>query len=337
MQTFSSLAHLVKPTCVALGNFDGIHLGHLAVIQSLFPDEPDDSRNSGISPGAGNVQVKPNHPAPPVAANGLSGAKTVVSFSPHPQVFFSGQPKPLLTLKEEKVSLLAQAGVDQLVLLPFTQTLAALSPADFVEQVLIQQLQAHRISVGFNFCFGYQRSGTAQDLQAIAAQFDVPVVIVPPKTVGDEQVSSSAIREALSTGDVDRSCRLLGRPYALTGQVVVGQKLGRTLGFPTANLAVSGDKFLPRRGVYAVTVKSSSLDSPRLGVVNIGCRPTVNGQQETIEVHVLDWSGDLYGHTVTIELVQFLRPEQKFASMDALKAQIMQDCDRVRSRFVSVG
>ncbi|MGB8699970.1 MAG: bifunctional riboflavin kinase/FAD synthetase [Thermosynechococcaceae cyanobacterium] len=301
MWVTSSVDTILQPTRVALGNFDGVHLGHQAVLQNIFAQKG-------------------------------SGYPTVVSFHPHPQVFFSGQPKPLLTVLEEKVRVLETLGVQQLVLLPFDQALADLTPEAFVEKVLVQHLNAQSISVGFNFCFGRQRSGTAADLQAIAATFGIPVQVVAPKTWNGEQVSSSEIRQALETGAVERANRLLGRPYPLSGIVEKGQQLGRTLGFPTANLKVSPDKFIPRRGVYRVQIEGAAIAQPQQAVMNIGCRPTVNGQQETIEVHLLDWSGDLYGHTVTVQLEQFLRPEQKFESLDALKAQIERDCQAARSQ-----
>jgi riboflavin kinase / FMN adenylyltransferase len=322
-----SLKTCLQPTQVALGNFDGVHLGHQAVIESLFsavtrstlPKTSTGERDSG-------VQLSGVQTATPQAY------KTVVSFHPHPQAFFSGQPRSLLTVLSEKVQVLGALGVEQLVLLPFDAALSALTPEAFVEQILVHQLKAQSISVGFNFCFGYQRSGTAEDLKAIAAQYGIPVEIVAPQTLEDEQVSSSEIRQALGSGDIDRATRLLGRPYTLTGTVVQGQQVGRTIGFPTANLSVSVEKFIPRRGVYRVSVEGESVEQPQLGVMNIGCRPTVEGESETIEVHLLDWSQDLYGHTLTVHLEQFLRPEQKFESLDALKAQIQQDCETARAQ-----
>jgi riboflavin kinase / FMN adenylyltransferase len=305
----SSVETSLQPTQVALGNFDGIHLGHAAVIRSLS-----------------------ERPAQDVLDSNGHCYTTVVSFTPHPHVFFSGQPKPLLTPLPEKVQLLEALGVEQLVLLPFDQDLANLTPEAFVEQVLVGQLKAQKISVGFNFCFGRERAGTAEDLRAIAARFNIPVTIVKPALMAQDRISSSAVREALEAGDVVRAKQLLGRAYSLTGTVIQGQQLGRTLGFPTANLNVSAEKFIPLRGVYQVQVDSPGFTQPQLGVMNIGIRPTVNGTLQTIEVHLLDWSGDLYGHTVTVHLEQFLRPEQKFESLESLKAQIQLDCANARNR-----
>ena len=310
MWVTSSVETSLQPTQVALGNFDGIHLGHAAVIQALS-----------------------RRPAQDVLGSMGHCYTTVVSFTPHPHVFFSGQPKPLLTPLPEKVQLLEALGVEQLVLLPFDQDLANLTPEAFVEQVLVEQLKAQKISVGFNFCFGRERAGTAEDLKAIAARFNIPVTIVKPALMAQDRISSSAVREALKTGDVVRAKQLLGRAYSLIGTVIQGKQLGRTLGFPTANLNVSAEKFIPLRGVYQVQVESPAFIQSKLGVMNIGVRPTVNGTLQTIEVHLLDWSGDLYGHTVTVHLDQFLRPEQKFESLETLKVQIQLDCDQARQLY----
>jgi len=286
---------------------------------------------------------------------------TVVTFDPHPQEFFTGQPKKLLTPGSEKVELLEAMGVEQLVLLPFDRELADLTASEFVEQILVRQLQASRISVGMDFRFGRGRAGTALDLQSIASSYGIDVTLIGLHTCGEgERISSSVIRESLASGDLKRANLLLGRPYSLVGTVVGGQRLGRTIGFPTANIELPPEKFLPRFGVYAVQVlvsrsskseagkikdQSSSYEweSPKSlisgvgsdlsilnGVMNVGCRPTVDGQQPTIEIHLLDWSGDLYGQTLSASLVEFLRPEQKFADLEALKTQIQADCDVAR-------
>jgi riboflavin kinase/FMN adenylyltransferase len=249
---------------------------------------------------------------------------TVVTFNPHPQEFFTGQRRALLTPLNEKAQQMALQGVEQLVLLPFDRELAALSPQEFVEKILLQQLCCQRISVGEDFRFGRARTGTATELQAIAAAYGIPVTIVSLQTCEGERISSSSIRQALQQGDLQCVNQLLGRPYTLTGSVIKGQQLGRTISFPTANLHRPPEKFLPRQGVYAVRVFIE--EGTELGVMNIGYRPTVNGTSPTIEVHLLDWSGDLYGKTITVQLEKFLRPEQKFASLEALKAQIEADC-----------
>lgn len=265
---------------------------------------------------------------------------TVVTFDPHPQAFFSQVDRPLITPLAEKRLLLQAMGVAQLVLLPFDRHLASLSPAAFVETILIQRLQARYISVGEDFRFGCQRAGTALDLRQLAAPYGVTVTIVPNQTCQDQRISSSMIRTALAAGDIPQANHLLGRPYHLWGTVVAGQQLGRTIGFPTANLQVDAAKFLPRQGVYSVWVcPTNAIGEPLsqhryAGVMNIGCRPTVEGQQQTIEVHLLDWSGDLYGQTLRVDLEAFLRPEQRFASLADLTAQIHADCQSARAMLL---
>lgn len=354
MRVTYSLATISTPTAVALGNFDGLHLGHRQVIQPVLKRDISSSWTgrstvSHVFEVAKEEQAKAEIALLPTSARSQPYS-TVVTFHPHPREFFTGQSRPALTPIDEKVALMQTIGVEQLVLLPFNCELASLSPQEFVENILIQQLQARRISVGQNFCFGHQRSGTVSDLQAIAANFGVEVVIVPTQNHHGERISSSAIRQALQAGEITFANHLLGRPYRLIGQVVEGQQLGRKLGFPTANLHLPPEKFLPRLGVYGVRVGMSDPmgefpESPEnsissgdggsvssnpakglLGVMNVGCRPTVAGTQLTVEVHLLDWSGDLYGKTLTVDLETFLRPEQKFSSLDELTAQIQVDC-----------
>ncbi|MCC5646370.1 bifunctional riboflavin kinase/FAD synthetase [Nostoc sp. CHAB 5824] len=332
----SSSVGLLTPTAVALGKFDGVHLGHQRVIQPVL------HAGANLSV-ASSPQLKENQQL----ANQEYIYSTVVTFDPHPQEFFTGQPRTLLTPLDEKVQQLRSLGVEQLVLLPFDKELSALTPEEFVEKILVQQLRCQRISIGQDFCFGEKRSGTAKDLQLIAAKYNIPVTIVPLQTytgnsptqssclsttpTQDARISTSLIRQTLEQGDIENANLLLGRPYTLLGVVVQGQQLGRTIGFSTANLQLPKEKFLPRQGVYAVRVftiseTSDVIPSKRLGVMNIGNRPTVNGTYSSAEVHVFDWSGDLYGKKLAVELVKFLRPEQKFASLEALKTQIQLDC-----------
>jgi len=313
----SSLTNVLTPTVVALGNFDGIHLGHRQVIQPTLPQVRVRSQQKTYS--------------------------TVVTFDPHPREFFSGQTRCLLTPLPEKVMQLRQLGVDQLVLLPFDRELAALSPHQFVEQILIQGLAVQRISVGQDFCFGHQRSGTALDLQAIAAGYGIEVVIAPLQQCQGDRISSSAIRQALEVGNLSLANTLLGRSYLLIGEVIQGRQLGRTLGFPTANLKLPAEKFLPQSGVYAVRVQiiptADSVDlgfrPQQLGVMNLGYRPTVDGHRQVAEVHLLEWQGDLYHQTLIVSLEKFIRPELKFESLEALKAQIEADCNFARAVFAA--
>jgi riboflavin kinase/FMN adenylyltransferase len=302
----SSTTEILSPNAIALGNFDGVHLGHETVLNQII--------------GSHNTKGAENSLYP-----------TVVSFNPHPREFFSGQRQLLLTPLPEKVEQLERLGIQQLVLLPFDQHLAELSPQAFVEKILIQDLKARKITVGQDFRFGYQRQGTVQELHAIASQFNVEVIIAPLKTDSEHRISSSLIRAALAEGNMSQANRMLGRPYCLQGTVINGQKLGRTIGFPTANLQLPEDKLLPRFGVYCVQVYlKNSPQNPLGGVMNIGYRPTVGNDQIITEVHLFNCSEDLYDQTLTVQLLEFLRPEQKFSSLDALKAQIVKDCQQAQ-------
>ena len=299
----SSREQIRTPTAIALGNFDGIHQGHCSVLRSLIDDV-----NSSSQP-----HIYPS----------------VVSFTPHPREYFTGEKRQLLTPIPQKAELLADLGIEQLILLPFDRNLSSLAPEEFVVKILVEQLQAKQISVGVDFRFGYQRKGTGIDLKTLAAKYNIEVKLNSLYTyqnASDEKirVSSSLIRQALKSGEIETANQMLGRAYSLQGEVVTGKQLGRTIGFPTANLEIAPKKFLPRFGVYAVDV---FLDDTTLkGIMNIGCRPTVAGEYPTIEVHILKWSGDLYGRDLKVTLIGFIRPEQKFASVEALKQQISQDC-----------
>jgi len=342
----SSLEAAKAPTNIALGNFDGVHLGHQQVMAEVLSehaqvrnDQSLEAFHSGVlASGYSQLPITAGEVTADLATSTLaaepslpaSGAyATVVTFSPHPHEYFSGNARPLLTPVAEKVWQLAQLGIHQLVMLPFNQALADLSPEEFVERMLIQGLKAQRISVGSDFHFGKGRSGNAQKLMDIAAMYGVPVVRVPLRHKEGDRISSSRIREALQAGKPNIATQLLGRPYTLTGKVVQGKQLGRTIGFPTANLQLSAKKFLPCTGVYSVRIYGvfDGRAEPLKGVMNIGNRPTVNGQTLSIEVHILNWSGDLYGQVLTVSLEGFVRAEQKFDSLDALKSQIAKDRD----------
>ncbi len=302
MQINSSLANILTPTAIALGNFDGIHRGHLEVIR------------------------------PVLAEDDLAAYKTVVTFDPHPQQYFTGQQRQLLTPHQERELILAQLGIQQLILLPFDRDLVKLSPQEFVDQILVQKLQAKFISVGEDFRFGNQRSGNATDLVTLTAAAGIPTQIAPLELDGGSRISSSRIRAALLAADLTLTQELLGRYYSIVGTVVNGQEIGRSIGFPTANLQYPAEKFLPRQGVYCVRV-----DTPKVAqlpaVMNIGKRPTVDGVNTTVEVHLLDWDGDLYGQQLTVYLHKFLRSEQKFPSLTALTEQIQADCDIAKVFF----
>ena len=307
----SSIAKVLTPNAVALGNFDGIHRGHQKVLYPILPPSLDKISRS------------------------FKMYSTVVSFEPHPHQFFTGQSKNLLTTIAEKEKILADLGIDQLVLLPFDRSLAALTPQQFIEGILISQLQVKKISVGEDFRFGRDRSGNVRFLQELAAKFGIETTIATLQNSSEElRISSSLIRQALQKGQIDRANQMLGRNYSLIGVVVRGKQLGRTIGFPTANLKLPESKLIPSEGVYSVRASIDGDLNLIKGVMNIAYRPTVAGDKQVIvEVHLLDWSGNLYDRTLTVELIQFLRLEQKFSSIEALKSQITLDCEVARKTF----
>ncbi len=301
-----------RPTAIALGSFDGLHRGHRRVIAAV------------TAPG--------------------EGVPTVVSFWPHPREVLHGEPRLRLDLPSEKLELLEPLGIEQLVLVPFDRQLAALAPEEFVDRVLVGQLDARRIAVGDNFRFGASRRGDARDLQAIGSRRGIAVTVLPMLWDGAERVSSSRIRRALAAGDIAEATRLLERPYRFGGVVVRGRGLGHRLGWPTANLEVDGRKFLPMEGVYAARARlqpAAAADGGWMAaVMNLGPQPTVDpAAPSAVEVHLLDRSLELVGRELQVEPLALLRRQQRFEGLEALSAQIADDADQARRlcRGVSVG
>ena len=296
-----------RPSAIALGSFDGLHAGHRAVIARLASAPPE------LAP-------------------------TVVSFWPHPREVLHGEPRLRLDLPEEKLELLEPLGISQLVLIPFDRALAALTPEAFVEQVLLEQLGAQLIAVGENFRFGVGRSGSAQDLQRLAAARGVAVSVVPMLHDSEGRHSSSRIRQALAAGDLAQATRLLQRPYRFRGRVVRGRGLGHQLGWPTANLQVDGRKFLPCEGVYAAQAWLVGASQPMAAVMNLGPQPTIDpAAPSAVEVHLLDRQIELVGSELVVEPLALLRGQQRFADVAALSAQIGRDADQARALTGGIG
>jgi riboflavin kinase / FMN adenylyltransferase len=300
------------PTAIALGSFDGLHEGHRRVIAAAV--------QGAALRATGAETLRP----------------TVVSFWPHPREVLFGETRLRLDLPNEKLHLLGPLGIEQLVLVPFTPQLAALTPEAFVEQVLVGQLRAGLVAVGENFRFGAGRSGDTTSLRELAAAHGVPVQVLPMVADGGHRLSSSRIRQALAVGELVEAARLLGRPYRFCGRVVQGRGLGRTLGWPTANLQVDGRKCLPLEGVYAA--RAWLLDEPLPAVMNLGPQPTVDPTAPSaVEVHLLDQRLELAGRELVVEPVALLRRQQRFADLPALVAQIGADAARARELLASAG
>ncbi len=283
------------PVVLAIGNFDGVHLGHAALVGRLA----EVARERQLVP-------------------------MVLTFEPHPREFFmpTSAPARLSTLRE-KLELLADCGAEQSMVCPFNARFAALSAEEFVDQVLVAGCQVRHLIVGDDFRFGRGRTGDYAFLQQAGARHGFTVEAMGSVTVEGERVSSSGVRRALAAGNMEHAARLLGRPYVIDGQVVHGQKLGRQLGFATANLRIKHNP-LPMTGVFAVEVSGLG-DKPLPGVANLGIRPTVGGIRPLLEVHLFDFNRDIYGAHISVRFVHKLRDEQRFPNFDALKAQIAAD------------
>ena len=284
---------------VAMGNFDGVHLGHQAVIDlARRPDTP----------------------------------LGIVTFEPHPRSYFAPDAAPFRLMDaESRAHRLAKLGVTRLYELPFDATLAALSPEGFATEVLARGLGLRHVVVGADFCFGAGRRGTAEDLRSLGRDLGFEVTIADLVAEAGEPVSSSAIRAALTEGRPRDAARMLGHWHRIEGQVIGGDRRGRDLGYPTANIALKG-LHLPRMGVYAVLV--DVLDGPHagrhIGAASLGVRPMFGVNTPNLETFLFDFSGDLYGATLSVGFVEFLRPEAVFDGLPALIAQMDADCAQAR-------
>ena len=295
------------PASVAVGNFDGVHRGHQALVAAAVAR----SRATG-------------------------GAAVVLTFDPHPARVLRPQEAPAaLTTLAQKEELVAALGIDRLVVVEFDTRLAALSPEAFAREVLQQALGARHVVVGESFRFGRGREGDPRRLEALGASLGFAVEVVPPLLEGGRAISSSRVREALESGDVGEARTLLGRDYFVDGEVVRGDGRGRTIGVPTANLAPE-EQILPANGVYAARCRTGA-GAWHAAAVNVGERPTFGGGRVRLEAHLLDFEGDLYGAQLRVAFHERLRGEQRFDGKDALVAQIRRDIEAVRARLPRPG
>lgn len=250
----------------------------------------------------------------------------VITFWPHPRLvlFPEDNDLKLLSTIDERIAELASFGIDYLLLIPFTKAFSRTSSRSFISDILVQAINTKVLIIGYDHRFGKNREGSFDNLKARAKQYGFEVEEIPRQDVDDVAVSSTKIRKALESGDVATATRYLGRHYTLTSTVEEGNKLGRTIGYPTANLALPAPhKLIPANGVYAVWVWVGEMRYA--GMMNIGVRPTIDGKQLTLEVHILNFNSDIYGQSITVEFVKQLRQEQKFDGLDALKQQLAQD------------
>ena len=301
VESLEALQHISyqKPV-LALGNFDGVHLGHQAIFRQTV-----------------------------ARAREIGGTSMVFTFEPHPLHVLAPEKAPLLlTTFAQKMRLIAALGISIGIRVTFNETFARQQPLDFIREVLCQSIGVHDLIVGYDFRFGHRRAGTTTLLQEHATVYGYQVTVVPPITARTFVVSSSNIRRLLHEGQVEAAARLLGRSYSIEGPVVEGYRRGAALGFPTANVR-SVNAIVPRTGVYAVRVVWK--ERTYAGVANVGYNPTFGNQALSVEAHLFDFAADLYGETVGIEFVARIRDERKFASVDELVAQIACDAQQARA------
>lgn len=305
-RTWQGLAPAARGAAVALGNFDGVHRGHAQVLRGAAAARPD-------------LRL------------------AVLTFEPHPrEVFRPDDPPFRLTLSTERAAALAAHGVDFVYEMHFDHAVSLMTAEAFVAEVLHGGLGARHLACGPDFAFGHRRGGDVAFLATAAAARGIGLTVVPPLSDAEGVISSTRIRRALQDGYPERATAELGRAWAIRGVVAHGDKRGRTIGFPTANVAL-GRHLEPARGVYAVMVALPD-GSCRKGVANIGRRPTVNeGPESRLEVHLFDFAGDLYGQEIGVALHAYLRGEQKFAGLDALRAQIAVDAEQARALLGTAG
>ncbi|WP_319380820.1 bifunctional riboflavin kinase/FAD synthetase [Thiomicrorhabdus sp.] len=290
---------------LTIGNFDGIHLGHQQVLETLCQT----AKQSGLP-------------------------TVVMIFEPLPIEYFSPRTAPVRLMNlREKLQAFSETRIDYVLCMPFNEAFANLTAQAFVEQVLVEALNIKHLVIGDDFRFGKGRRGDYAYLQKAGEAFDFSVTDMPTFCRQEERVSSTRIRAALQTPDLEEAQSLLGRSFAFSGRVIHGQKLGRTIGFPTLNLNPKRIQ-MPVMGVFAVWVDGIA-ERPWPGVANIGLRPTVDGIRPSIEVHLFDWDQDLYGRHIEVNLAYYIRPEMKFDGLDALKRQIAKDAGQAREFFAA--
>ncbi|MBL8459953.1 MAG: bifunctional riboflavin kinase/FAD synthetase [Zoogloea sp.] len=305
MQVFRGIPERSDHGCVlTIGNFDGVHRGHQALLAKLVTKS---------------------------RANGLPSA--VLTFEPHPREYFTHENRPIrLTSLREKIQRIADQGVDRLYIGRFNARFAALTAESFIEDILIRGLCARHLMIGDDFRFGKGRQGDFAMLETTGRTVGFTVEAMHTLVHEGERVSSSAVREALAEGDMPHAARLLGRPYSISGRVMHGDKIGRTIGFPTANIQLK-HRSPPLMGIYTVSVEGLT-DRPWPGVASVGVRPTINDAgRPTLEVHLFDWNTECYGAHLKVNFLAKQRDEERYDTLEALTAQIARDAEQARAHF----
>lgn len=298
MVTVQSISNYDKkhPTAITIGTFDGVHIGHRKILERLI----NDAKKNGLR-------------------------STVLTFFPHPRMVLQKDTEiKLLNTVQEKVKILEHIGLDYLIIHPFTLEFSRLSSTEFVRDILVNELKAKKIIIGYDHRFGRNRNANIQDLIAFGNTLNFEVEEIAAQEIDDVSVSSTKIRNAIMDGDMQTANEYLGYKYMLTGDVKKGKGLGRQLNFPTANLFIKEEyKLIPKNGVYVV--RSILNDKLFYGMMNIGFNPTVDGTSKSIEIHFFDFKSDIYGENIQVDILERIRDEHKFNSLEELKAQLLKD------------
>ena len=296
-----------KNAVITIGTFDGVHRGHQQILEQLIKE-----------------------------ATAIDGTAVLITFYPHPKQVVSLQKGPLYIINtpEEKYDLLHRKGIEHIVVVPFDTAFAEQTATSYIKDFLADKFHPHTIIIGYDHRFGNNREGDYHLLEQEAETYNFKVKEIPEHVLKNITVSSTKIRASLLQGDLETATAYLGYSYFFSGKVILGNQLGRTLGFPTANLQVQNEqKLIPANGVYAVKIVIEGRDDHFKGMMNIGVRPTVNGSTRVIEVNIFDFDEMIYGSTLTITLVKYLRREVKFVGLDELKAQLAKDKENAKTSF----
>ncbi len=305
-QDLTAINSIPNPV-LTIGTFDGVHVGHQKILQ----------------------QVKKE-------AEKIGGESVLFTFFPHPRMVLYPESHglKLLQTQEEKMAKLARVGIENCIVYPFTFDFSRLSAIEFVRDILVNKLQIKKLVIGYDHQFGKNREGNIEFLKEICEVYGFEVIEIPAQDIDAVNVSSTKIRKAILDGDLAKANEYLGERFELTGTVVHGQAIGKTIGFPTANIKVNSElKLIPGNGVYAVAV--SLKDSDYIGMLNIGNRPTVNDSADrTIEVHILDFSGEIYAEEITVKFIDKLRDEKQFKDLQELQNQLKEDEKFIRTKYL---
>jgi riboflavin kinase/FMN adenylyltransferase len=290
---------------VTIGTFDGVHYGHQKIIKRLCE-----------------------------LAKATGGESVILTFFPHPRLIIDPENQDLKMINtiNEKAKILAGLGVDHLIITPFTRDFSNLSPSEYIKNILVDTIGIKHLIVGYDHRFGKDRAGGMPELEAEAKTYDYKIEVIPEQDINDVAVSSTKIRAALLSGKVALAAKYLGYNFSLFGRVIKGDKIGRTIGFPTANIFIEETyKLIPSDGIYAVTVDMDG--QPFKGMAYIGQRPTINGMTRNIEVNIFDFNQEIYGQDITMTFLQFLRDDVKFTGLEALKVQLQKDKEDTLAYF----